>query len=122
MGPPMIPQRASFRQANGPRRPSAPGRIASAGTRTPVSVMSHWIEARMASFGSLGGGGHPRGGGGDEKAADAVLGARPDDGDVRDRREADPSFGAVDDPAVAGPPRGRGHAGRVAASFGVRAA
>src|ERR1700748_3488974 len=62
------------------------------------------------------GGGEPRGGGGNEEAADAVLGASPDDADVRDRREADPSFGAVDDPAVAGPPRGPGHACRGGAS------
>src|SRR6202034_2935817 len=62
-------------------------------------------------------GGEPWGGGGDEETADAVLGARPDDGDVRDRRETDPPLDTVDDPAGADLARRRGHAGWVAAGF-----
>ncbi len=43
-----------MRQENGPFKPVAPGSTASAGTRTPLSVMSHWIEARIPSLGSMG--------------------------------------------------------------------
>ena len=54
MAPQMIPYRASFRQANGPFRPTTFGSTASAGSRTSSRVMSHWMEARIDSFGSIG--------------------------------------------------------------------
>ena len=53
MAPQMIPYRASLRQENGPFRPVTPGSTASAGSRTSVSVMSHWMDARMDSLGSI---------------------------------------------------------------------
>ena len=49
----MIPYRASFRQENGPRSPCAFGSSASAGNRTSSSSISHWMDARMDSFGSM---------------------------------------------------------------------
>jgi hypothetical protein len=53
MAPQIMPYRASFRQANGPFRPTTFGSTASAGSRTSSRVMSHWMEARIDSFGSM---------------------------------------------------------------------
>src|SRR5690606_20389522 len=53
-----------------------------------------------------------------DEAPDALLGVRPDDRHLRDRREADPPFGARDDPVVAITPGEGGHAAGVAARRG----
>ena len=55
----------------------------------------------------------------DEEAADAVVGLRPDHGDVGDRAVGDPLLGAVEDPAVAVAAGGGAHAARVRAEVGL---
>src|SRR5918999_4308574 len=49
----MMPYLASPRQANGPLRAFASGIIPSSGRGMFSSLMSHWIEARIESFGVM---------------------------------------------------------------------
>src|SRR5579871_593360 len=59
-------------------------------------------------------GGPPR----HDKSANAVLGLRPDDGDVGNRTVGDPHLRPIENPIVAVAPRKGAHAGGVAAEIG----
>ena len=119
--PHTIPCRASSRHESGPRSVVEPGRTFSSGTRTSSSTSSEVdrraerelavdlrrAEARHRSL--L-----------DEEAADlAVLGARPDDRDVRDRAVRDPHLRAGQDPVGAVAARVRAHRAGVGAGVGL---
>ena len=115
-----MPYRASLSAENGPRRPRAPG--SSARCRQPhvveVQLALHrrphralrlehrHVEARRV--------------GRHDEAADAVVGLRPHDRDLRDRGEADPALRAGQDPVVAVAAGERLHARRVGARTRAR--
>ena len=71
-----------------------------AGSRTSSRTSSEVTEARSDTCGGLVGG-EARGVGGHHEAADAVLGLRPDHGDVGERAVGDPHLGAVEHPVAA---------------------
>ena len=93
-----------------PRRPAA---------ARPPAISSEVIDARSDSLRWMSRAVKPLRVGGDDEAADAVVGLRPHDGDVGDAAVGDPHLRPVEDPVVAVAPRAGAHVGRVGAEVGL---